>query len=258
MIGPGINRLDGPLKVTGRAVYSHERQDAGQSVHGFIVGANIGKGRITRIDTLVAEKAPGVILVLTYLNAPKQGAFVNKPTIFDRPHPQLTSDRVEYFGEPVAFIVAEHFEQARAAAALVHVEYAAESGAFDLASHADRKKAQETLSIGLPGEVRIGDIDSAIARSSVVVDQHYATPYHFAQPMEPHAALASWRENHLTVYLSTQMVSQARIALAETLLLQPQQVTVDAAYVGGGFGSKLFVHAPRCWRRSLPGSCNGR
>lgn len=243
MIGPGISRLDGPLKVTGRAAYSHERQDAGEPAHGFIVGATIGKGRIIQIDTSVAEKAPGVILVMTHLNAPKQGPFVNKPTIFDRPHPQLTSDRVEYFGEPVAFIVAEHFEQARAAAALVHVEYTAESGAFDLASYADKKQAQETLSIGLPGEVCIGDIDSAMARSPVIVDQHYRTPYHFAQPMEPHAALATWHENHLTVYLSTQMVSQARTALAETLLLEPQQITVDAAYVGGGFGSKLFVHA---------------
>ncbi|MGH8185409.1 MAG: hypothetical protein ACREUC_02505 [Steroidobacteraceae bacterium] len=145
MIGPGLNRVDGPLKVTGRAAYAYERQDAGESAHGFILGAAIGKGRIARIDTSEAERAPGVLLVLTHLNAPKQGPFVNKPTIFDRPHPQLTSDRIEYFGEPVAFVVAEHFEQARAAAALVEVEYAAEPGAFDLASHADRKTAQKTL-----------------------------------------------------------------------------------------------------------------
>jgi xanthine dehydrogenase YagR molybdenum-binding subunit len=243
MIGPGLNRLDGPLKVTGRAAYSYERQDAGEPAHGFILGARIGRGRITRIDTSEAENAPGVILVLTHLTAPKQGPFVNKPTIFDRPHPQLTSDRVEYFGEPVAFVVAEHFEQARAAAALVNVEYAIEPGAFDLASHAGRKKAQETLSIGAPGEVRIGDIDSALAQSPVVIDQHYQTPYHFAQPMEPHAALATWRDGHVTVHMGTQMVSQAQTALAETLLLEPKQVTVDAAYVGGGFGSKLFVHA---------------
>jgi xanthine dehydrogenase YagR molybdenum-binding subunit len=155
----------------------------------------------------------------------------------------LVSDKVEYFGQPVAFVVAETFEQARTGAALVKVEYAREHGAFDLATHAEMAEPQETLSIGLPGETRFGDVDRAMAEDPVTVDQIYYTPYHFAQPMEPHACLADWRNGHLTVYLATQMVSQARTALAETLLLDESQVTVDAAYVGGGFGSKLYVHA---------------
>ena len=88
----------------------------------------IGKGRIAGIDTTAAEAAPGVRLVLTHRNAPQQGPFVHKPTIFDRPHPQLTSDTIAYYGEPVAFVVADTFEQARAAAALVKVDYAREDG----------------------------------------------------------------------------------------------------------------------------------
>ncbi|TPM19937.1 xanthine dehydrogenase family protein molybdopterin-binding subunit [Mesorhizobium sp. B2-3-5] len=243
MIGPGINRIDGPLKVTGRAVYSYERQDAGQPFYGFIRGAAIGKGKITHIDTAEAEMAPGVRLVLTHRNVPKQGSFVNKPTIFDRPHPQLTSDRIEYFGQPVAFVVADTFEQARAAAALVKVSYAREDGAFDLATHADRAEPQATLSIGLPGETRFGDLDAAMSAGPVTIDQTYTTPYHFSQPMEPHACLADWRDNHLTVYLATQTVAPNRAALAETLGLTADQVTVDAAFVGGGFGSKLYLHA---------------
>lgn len=243
MIGPGINRIDGPLKVTGRAVYSYERQDVGQPFYGFIRGAAIGKGKITHLDTAEAEVAPGVRLVLTHRNVPKQGAFVNKPTIFDRPHPQLTSDRIEYFGEPVAFVVADTFEQARAAAALVKATYAREDGAFDLANHADRAEPQATLSIGLPGETRFGDLEAAMSAGPVTVDQSYTTPYHFSQPMEPHACLADWRDNHLTVYLATQTVASNRIALAETLGLTADQVTVDAAFVGGGFGSKLYLHA---------------
>ena len=243
MIGRGINRIDGPRKVTGRARYSYERQEAGQPLCGFIRGAAIGKGRIVGIDTTEAELAPGVVLVLTHRNAPRQGPFVNKPTIFDRPHPQLTSDEIEYYGEPVAFVVAETFEQARAAAALVKVDYAREAGAFDLASHADKAEPQETISIGLPGETRFGDIDRAMAEGPVTIDQTYHTPYHFSQPIEPHACLADWRDNHLTVYLACQMVAQHRAALADTLLLDEEQVTVDAAYVGGGFGSKLYIHA---------------
>lgn len=242
MIGPGINRIDGPLKVTGRAVYSYERQDARQPFYGSIRGAAIGKGKITHLDTADAEAAPGVRLVLTHRNVPKQGAFVNKPTIFDRPHPQLTSDRIEYFGEPVAFVVADTFEQARAAAALVKATYAREDGAFDLAKHADRAEPQATLSIGLPGETRFGDLDAAMSAGPATIDQAYTTPYHFSQPMEPHACLADWRDNHLTVYLATQTVASNRVALAETLGLTADQVTVDAAFVGGGFGSKLYLH----------------
>ncbi|TJW04600.1 MAG: xanthine dehydrogenase family protein molybdopterin-binding subunit [Mesorhizobium sp.] len=243
MIGAGINRIDGPLKVTGRAVYSYERQDAGQPFYGFIRGAAIGKGKIAAIDTAEAEAAPGVRLVLTHRNVPKQRSFVNKPTIFDRPHPQLTSDRIEYFGEPVAFVVADTFEQARATAALVKVTYAREDGAFDLANHADQAEPQATLSIGLPGETRFGDLEAAMSAGPVTIDQTYATPYHFSQPMEPHGCLADWRDDHLTAYLATQTVAQNRIALAETLGLAADQVTVDAAFVGGGFGSKLYLHA---------------
>lgn len=243
MIGAPINRIDGPLKVTGRAAYSYERQEAGQPLYGFIRGAAIGKGRIVSIDISEAKASPDVHLVWTHLNAPQQGRFVNKPTIFDRPHPQLTSARIEYFGEPVAIVVAETFEQARAAAALVKVDYDREAGAFDLASHAHEAQQPEMLTIGLPAETRFGDIDQAMTEGPVNIDQTYTTPYHFSQPMELHACLADWQNNHLTVYLASQMVAQHRTAIAETLLLDEDQVTVDAAYVGGGFGSKLYMHA---------------
>lgn len=243
MIGIAVDRTDGPLKVSGRAPYSYERQEAGPAWYGAIVGATIGKGRIARIDTTQADDAPGVRLVLTHRNAPEQGPFIDKPTIFDRPHPQLTSDRIEHFGQPVAFVVAETFEQARAAAALVQVEYVREEGAFSFPANLHRAVPRETLSIGLPGETRQGDIDAAMAAGPVVVDETYATPYHFSQPMEPHACLAAWEEERLTVYFATQAVAPNRTALADTLLLPEAQVTMDAAYVGGGFGSKLYVHA---------------
>ncbi|WP_207482921.1 xanthine dehydrogenase family protein molybdopterin-binding subunit [Arenibaculum pallidiluteum] len=243
MIGAAISRIDGPLKVAGRAAYSYERQDAGPALYGFIRGAAIAKGRITLIDARDAEAAPGVTLVLTHLNAPPQAPLVAKPTIFDRPNPQLAGDGISYYGQPVALVVAETFEQARAAAALVRVEYEREPGAYDLAAHADRAEPQETISLGLPGETRFGDIDRAMAEGPVTVDETYTTPYHLSQPMEPHACLADWRDGRLTVYLSTQMVAPGRAALAETLLLDEDRVTVDAAYVGGGFGSKLYLHA---------------
>jgi xanthine dehydrogenase YagR molybdenum-binding subunit len=243
MIGAGIDRIDGPLKVTGRAVYSYERQDAGQALYGVIRGAAIGKGRIVRIDTSEAEAAPGVVMVLTHRNAPRQGPPASDMGVIARPERPLTSDTVHYFGEAVAFVVAETFEQAGAAATLVKVEYAPEPGAFNLTARADRRREQHTLSVGWPGETRFNDLDRAMAQAPCTIDQSYYTPYHFSQPMEPHACLAAWRDNHLTVYLGTQTVAQAHSTLAGALLLDEDQITVDAAYVGGGFGSKLYIHA---------------
>ena len=242
MIGAGINRIDGPLKVTGRAVYSYERQDAGEPLYGFIVGASIGKGRIISIDAANAESTPGVVLVMTYLNVPKQGRFDASVDMFARPRPVLTSDRIRYFGEPVAFVVATTFEHARAAAELITVEYQREPGAFNLAIHAARAYAPKTANVGLPTDSSFGDLDRAMREASITVDQIYTTPYHLSQAIEPPACLARWRDDRLTLYYPTQMVASTRTAIANTLLVPEERVHVDAAFVGGGFGSKLYPH----------------
>src|SRR3984957_2599635 len=113
LLGQPLDRVDGPLKVTGRATYAYEYRDVGEPAYGFIVVSSIGKGRITAVDTNAAEKAPGVLLVLAHANAPKQGAR-SKGTA-----PQLVDDRVLFQGQPVALVVAGTFEQARAAAHLI-------------------------------------------------------------------------------------------------------------------------------------------
>ncbi len=117
MIGQAINRVDGPLKVTGQATYAYEHWEAGQPLYGFILGATIGRGRITGIDTSRAEQSPGVRLVLTYRNAPPQGApDESVPSMYWRAQPVLTSPEIRHYGQPVALVVASSFEQARAAA----------------------------------------------------------------------------------------------------------------------------------------------
>jgi xanthine dehydrogenase YagR molybdenum-binding subunit len=242
MIGEGINRIDGPLKVTGRAVYSYERQDAGQPLYGAILGSAIGKGRVTGIDTSAAEAAPGVRLVWTHRNAPEQQPFDNRPDMFGRPHPELTGDIIEYYGQAVAFVVADSFEQARAAAGMIEIAYQAEQGAYDLAS-AQGENWPDPLTIGPKGESRFGDVDGAMTQGPVTVEATYSTPYHFSHPIELPACLADWRDGHLHVYAAAQMVTQFRSGLANTLKMNPKQITVDAAFVGGGFGSKIFLHA---------------
>src|ERR1700683_5408155 len=117
VVGKPIDRVDGWLKVTGGSRYAYEMQQE-NVLYGFVVEASIGRGAIGSIDTLAAEKAPGVVLVLTHRNAPAQGTGNHREA-----HPVLTGPQVAYYGQPVAFVVAESFEQARAAPYLVDVKY---------------------------------------------------------------------------------------------------------------------------------------
>jgi xanthine dehydrogenase YagR molybdenum-binding subunit len=243
MIGQPLDRVDGPLKVTGGAKYSYERVDFGRAVSGYMVGAAIGKGRVETIDVSRAERAPGVLLVLTHRNVPPQAARNgNSPEGFGRAWPVLESDRIAWFGQPVALVVADTFERARSAAALIDIAYLREDGAFKLASHVGRAYAPRTANVGLATDVALGDLDRAMAEGAVVLDQTYVTPAHFAQPMEPQACVAHWIFEDLHVRASLQTVSYARLALARTFQIPPERVHLDAAFVGGGFGSKLRVH----------------
>ena len=250
MIGKSVNRVDGPLKVSGQATYAYEYwdSDVGQPLYGFIVGATIGKGRIARIDTTRAERAAGVRLVMTHLNAPAQGIPTPNPSIplpYWVAKPELSSPDIHHYGEPVALVVATTFEQARAASSLVDVEYAAEPGHYDFAARQGQAYAPKTLVLGIATDTAVGDFDSAFAGAEVKVDQRYTTPYEFSQPMEPNACLAvpHGEREELTAYVSTQIVAAARARIANTLRMDPRRIHVVAPYIGGGFGSKLAVHA---------------
>jgi xanthine dehydrogenase YagR molybdenum-binding subunit len=231
MIGDGINRTEGPRKVAGQVPYSAERRDAGDTLHGFVLGSAIGMGRIALLDTAAAEAAPGVRLVLTHRNAPQQGMLA--PDITDA-KPEMLDDRIHRYGQPVALVVADSFEEARAATALIDVRYEQEAGDYDLFAHDG----------GEPRQVSdVGDLEGAFNDAPFSVDATYTTPYHWGQPMEPNACIADWRDGHLHVYLTSQMLRQLRKGLAETLMLDEEQITIDAAYLGGGFGSKIALHS---------------
>src|ERR1700693_4183577 len=134
IVGKPLDRIDGRLKVTGGARYAYEMQQEGV-LYGFVVEASIAKGTIRSIDTRAAEKAPGVALVLTHRNAPAQGTGNHREA-----HPVLTGPQVTHYGQPVAFVVAESFEQARAAAYLVDVNYDQSAGKFTLRTNLDQAR----------------------------------------------------------------------------------------------------------------------
>jgi xanthine dehydrogenase YagR molybdenum-binding subunit len=194
LIGRPLDRVDGPLKVTGRAKYAHEYAVQGEAAYGVIVSAAIGKGRVIGVDVRDAERAPGVLLVLTQDNAPPQTPWgpVDLPDRFARAEPALDTDAVRYFGFPAAFVVAETFEQATTAAALVRLRYVSLPGDYDLHAAAPRAEIPGEIDGGAPADSAVGDFGSAFAAAPVKIDAAYTTPYQHQAPMEPQASMAVW------------------------------------------------------------------
>jgi xanthine dehydrogenase YagR molybdenum-binding subunit len=240
-IGRPLDRVDGRLKVIGKATYAYEYAAQGAAAYGVIVSAAIGKGRVLGVDVPDAERAPGVLLVVTNDNVPSQTPWgpVDLPDRFARAEPALNTDVVRYFGFPVAFVVADTFEQATAAAALVRVHYAPQPGDYDLRAAGPHAENPGRINGGDPADSAVGDFASAFADAPVQVDAMYSTPYQNQAPMEPHATMAVWEGQMLTVHTSAQLTTSPQEGLARTFGIPQQNVRVITRYIGGGFGSKL-------------------
>lgn len=241
-IGKEMSRVDGVAKVTGKAKYAAEFQ-VPNLAYGFIVHGSIAKGRITSIDSREAEKASGVLRVLTHLNAPKLGP---KPANEEDAPPRaeeqqdksfraLQSDRIYFNQQPVALVVAETYEQARHAARLVKVTYSAEK-------HATNTEAVRA-SARLPGQGRprpsIGNAEEAMRNAPVKVEGEYRVPIEHHNPIELHGAIAFWQGNKLTIFDKTQEVYSVRKHLALGFGVPEEDVRVVSPFVGGAFGSSL-------------------
>ncbi|MES2419799.1 MAG: aldehyde oxidoreductase molybdenum-binding subunit PaoC [Pseudomonadota bacterium] len=234
VLGQPLDRIDGKLKTTGSAHYAYERNDAApNAAYGYILGAAIAKGRIESIDTADAKAAPGVLAVVTYENAGKLGKAKNHTARM------LAGPEVQHYDQAVAVVVAETFEQARAATKLLRVNYARTAGKFDLA--AAQGSATKPKS-GNP-DTAVGDFAGAFAKAAVKVDERYTTPDQSHMMMEPHSTTAAWKDGKLTLWTSNQMIAWAVGDMSETLLLPRENIHVMSPYVGGGFGSKLWVRS---------------
>ena len=240
-IGLPLDRVDGRLKVTGKATYAFEYAAQGAAAYGVIVPAAIAKGRVVAVDTRDAERTPGVLLVVTKDNAPPQTPWgpVDLPDRFARAVPALDTDAVRYFGVPVAFVVADTFEHATAAAMSVRVHYAPLPGEYDLRAAGPHAENPGQISGGEPADSSIGDFESAFADAPVKVEAIYTTPYQCQAAMEPLATMATWDGPKLTVHTSAQLTTSPQEGLARTFNIRKEDVRVITRYIGGGFGSKL-------------------
>jgi xanthine dehydrogenase YagR molybdenum-binding subunit len=237
--GQPLNRVDGVRKVTGTATFSAEHKIP-RLAHAVLVMSTIANGRISAVDSVDAERMRGVIAVLTHKNAPRLPS-AGKAAAGQPPAGRvlnlLQDDRVHYNNQPVALVVAETLEQAADAARHVRLGYQAEQATIDFEKAklqpVDPKKAKDG-----PADTNRGNLDAGIAAAAAQIDVAYRTPMEHHNPMEPHATIAVWEGDHLTLYDSTQYVTGDRNAVAKTLGIAPDKVRVVCPYVGGGFGCK--------------------
>jgi xanthine dehydrogenase YagR molybdenum-binding subunit len=237
VIGHPTDRIDGPLKTTGTAPYAYERHDVvANRAYGYVVGSAIAKGRIAGMDLSKAEAAPGVITIVTAKNAGKlKKASRNTAHLLGGP-------KIEHYHQAIALVVAETFEQARAAAQLVQVDYVSADGTFDLAGAKDSAIKSEP-SFGGPADTAAGDFAGAFAAAPVKLDETYRTPDHAHAMMEPFASIAAWDGDKLTLWTSNQMIDWSRDDMAQTLGIAKDKVRLISPYIGGGFGGKLWLRA---------------
>ena len=238
VIGKPTDRIDGPLKTSGAAPYAYERHDvAPNPAYGYIVGAGIAKGRIASMDVDAARASPGVLAVITARNAGKLGkGKFNTAKLLGGPE-------IDHYHQALALVVANTFEQARAAAQLVRIEYERTPGRFDLAAAKSSAPLAKPSDFGGTPESRIGDFDGAFASAPVQLDATYTTPDQSHAMMEPHASIAEWKGDKLTIWTANQMIDWSVGDMAKTLGIPKENVRLVSPFIGGGFGGKLWVRA---------------
>ncbi|MER8483846.1 aldehyde oxidoreductase molybdenum-binding subunit PaoC [Mesorhizobium sp. M1322] len=233
VVGKPTDRIDGPLKTTGTAPYAYEWHDVvPNQAYGYVVGSAIAKGRIASIDLTHAKAAPGVLAIVTAENAGKLGkGDWNTAKLLGGPD-------IQHYHQAIALVVAETFEQARAAAQSLRVDYIRAQGAFDLASAKDSAVVPEATP-----DTAVGDFVSVFASAPVQLDATYTTPDQGHAMMEPHASMAAWDGDKLTLWTSNQMIAWSTGDMAKTLGIPKENIRLISPFIGGGFGGKLFVRS---------------
>lgn len=251
VFGKEQDRIDGRLKVTGRAMYSADPAIENLA-HGYLLKSAIARGSIRAMDVAAAEGSPGVIAIFTPFHPLKLYDPVDRPEGGNPGElvPPLQSKQVRYYGQTIGLVVAESFEEARDAAGLINVEYEKRPPVLGLEANLDKAYAPETIwdegatvAILASG---IRDIDDALAGSNVRIEARYTQPVEHHNPMEPHATIALWDGDRLTLYDTTQYLVGHRRSVASSLGIDEDKVRVLCPFVGGAFGCKgsMWMHSP--------------
>ena len=243
-VGRSIPRIDGPMKVSGKALYTSDFHFPGL-VYAVPVEATIASGRIVKLDTSAAGKMPGVRAIFHRENIGKMFRSTlgqGMEGICEERRPPFEDDVVRYYGQYIALAVADTFETAKAAADAVRVTYDKEKPNVETHLEAENDPDSVVTTFGMRERVdsQRGDADAAFASAPVKLDQTYVTPAETHNPIELHATTAIWEGSTLTLYDSSQGVVNFRSVLAQMFDLPKENVRVITKFVGSGFGGKLF------------------
>lgn len=247
VLGEPIDRVDGHVKTTGAAQYSGD-QPYPNLAHAALVHATVARARITRIDTVGADRLPGVHAVITHHNAPRLQS-PPKPTLLNLPSlaagtsvNYLNTDEVHWNGQPVAMVVADSVDIAREAARLIHITYDELPATVDFGQEEPNAVPQKPNRLA-DGRSKKGDAVAALKAADISVDLRFTTPMHHHNALEPHTTTASWTGDTLTVHDGAQNIDWTRRHLAQRFKLPLDHVRVISTFVGGAFGGKTNVWA---------------
>lgn len=239
-IGQPLTRVDGRTKVTGRARYAADFNQPDQ-LHAVIVSATVGLGRVTGIDSAGVEGMPGVVAVITHRNAQRLPYNPHKagidPAVGERLH-VLQDDNVRFYGQPVAIVVADALDHAERAAATLSITYEARQPLVDPTDQRAEKIVPGTAGRVGPDRSR-GDADAAVAQASVTIDETYEIARENHNPMEPHATVAAWNGDRLTLWSKSQYLVNEQAEIAAIFGLPVENIEVICPFIGGAFGTSL-------------------
>jgi xanthine dehydrogenase YagR molybdenum-binding subunit len=243
------HRFEGIAKVTGKIKYAAEFSgpfSKADLAYAFIVQSTIPNGNVVSINRTAADRAPGVIAILTPFNAPKLNPGPPQPPA--RRNLSLLQDtEIHYNGQPIALVVAKLLNEAKAAAAMLQIKYTSKPARVTFKNHLNDARWPSNPGKEPAGNHR-GDLQAGFSKSAAIVEETYVTPIQHHNPMEPHGTIAWWEGEKLNVYDATQYISGVRMSLAKTLNVPVDYVHVMNPVVGGGFGSKgsMWSHVPLC------------
>ena len=241
VIGQPLPRIDGRAKVTGTARYAAEFNQRGQA-HAVIVSATVGLGRVTAIDAAPVSRMPGVLAVISHLNAPRLVYAPHKgsidPGAGERLH-VLQDDRVRFHGQPVAVVVADTLDRAERAAAALHIAYAAERPVVDPSDPRVQAIAPDAARGRVEADRARGDADGAFSNAPVKIEASYDIARENHNPMEPHATVAAWSGDRLTLWSKSQFVVNEQAEIAAVFGIPVENVQVVCPFIGGAFGTSL-------------------
>jgi xanthine dehydrogenase YagR molybdenum-binding subunit len=241
--GQPLTRRDGVLKVTGAAKYAADRHPPGM-LYAALATSTIARGRVAFLDVAAAKAHPGVIEVITPANRPVLAQDPDEKTNpFMFRLDLLQSDRVRYANQPIAIVVAETLEAATQGAALLAPRYEVEPARVGL--DADESFVPAAVGPGFPTQAQRGDVAAGLAAAGKKIAATYETPAQYHNQMEPHAIVAAWDGDKLSIDTPSQGLAMARARLAGLLGIPPGNIHIRSPFLGGGFGGKGLIAGPQ-------------